>query len=249
MLDVHREGPGLPALAPQRADVLDDLRVHRELHPAVLARRGGARQAVAARQDARRRVAEVRQPARAVRLHVRRTRARSCCSWAASSASGASGTTTPSLDWHLLDGPEHAGLQHVGARPQRAVPRRAGAARASISTDGFQWIDCTTTRTASCRFAQGEGSATTSSWSCPTSRPCREHVRGRRARGGFYREILNTDAGMYGGSGVGNLGGLDAVRQASHGYDQRLPLTVPPLGAVVLTPVRANAVAAVTRDE
>ena len=67
--------------------------LHRELHPAVLARRGRARQRRAARQDAGRRVAEVRDAAHAVRLHVRASRARSCCSWAASSASGASGTT------------------------------------------------------------------------------------------------------------------------------------------------------------
>jgi 1,4-alpha-glucan branching enzyme len=55
---------------------------------------------------------------------------------------------------------------------------------------------------------------------------------------GFYREVINTDSPVYGGSGVGNLGGLDAMPGSAHGYDQFLPLTVPPLGAVVLAPVR-----------
>ena len=53
-------------------------------------------------QDARRRVAEVRQPPPAVRATCGRSRARSCCSWAARSGNGASGTHDRSLDWHLL---------------------------------------------------------------------------------------------------------------------------------------------------
>src|SRR4051812_1849344 len=63
-------GPRVPALAPPRADVLARLRVHRELHPAAVARRGRARQGLAAAEDAGRPLAEARQPARAVRLHV-----------------------------------------------------------------------------------------------------------------------------------------------------------------------------------
>ena len=70
------------------------VRVQRELRAAAVARRGGARQGLAARQDARRRLAAVRQPAAAATATCGRTRARSCCSWAASSASGASGATT-----------------------------------------------------------------------------------------------------------------------------------------------------------
>ena len=61
---IHRQYP------PGRADVLADLRLHRKLLPAALARRSGARQGLAARPDAGRPVAEVRQPAAALRLHV-----------------------------------------------------------------------------------------------------------------------------------------------------------------------------------
>ena len=86
--------PDPPQVPPQRAHVPDALRVQRELRAAALARRGRPRQGLAARQDAGRRVAEVRQPAAAVRVHVRPARARSCCSWAARSASGTSGITT-----------------------------------------------------------------------------------------------------------------------------------------------------------
>ena len=52
--------------------------------------------------------------------------------------------------------------------------------------------------------------------------------------GGRVGELLNTDAEIYGGSGKGNLGGVDAEDQPWHGFDQSLPLTLPPLAAVFL---------------
>jgi hypothetical protein len=64
------EGPGLPKPSPPHTHVLAAVRVHRELHPPALARRGRAREALAARQDAGRPLAEVREPAPALRLHV-----------------------------------------------------------------------------------------------------------------------------------------------------------------------------------
>jgi ribonuclease HI len=67
---LHAARPDPPQVSPQRADVQPDLRLHRELRPAALARRSGARQGLAARPDAGRPVAEVRQPAAAVQLHV-----------------------------------------------------------------------------------------------------------------------------------------------------------------------------------
>ena len=52
-------------------------------------------------------------------------------------------------------------------------------------------------------------------------------------RSGSWREILNSDATMYGGSGVGNCGGMEAEMVPSHGHPCSLPLTLPPLGIVV----------------
>ena len=89
-----REGPGHRSYHHHTLTFAPMYAFTRELHPAALARRGRARQALAARQDARRPLAEVREPARALRVHVGAPRARSCSSWAASSASGTSGTTT-----------------------------------------------------------------------------------------------------------------------------------------------------------
>jgi 1,4-alpha-glucan branching enzyme len=51
---------------------------------------------------------------------------------------------------------------------------------------------------------------------------------------GWYRELLNSDAAMYGGSNMGNGGGVMTEAVASHGHEQSLSLVVPPLGFVLL---------------
>ena len=51
---------------------------------------------------------------------------------------------------------------------------------------------------------------------------------------GFYRELLNSDAALYGGSNVGNGGGLGDRRDPAHGHHYSLNLTLPPLGGLVL---------------
>ena len=71
---LHAQGPGPSALGAQPGHLLGAVHAHRELHPAVLARRSRARQGLDARQDAGRRLAEAREPAHAVRLHVRPSR-------------------------------------------------------------------------------------------------------------------------------------------------------------------------------
>jgi 1,4-alpha-glucan branching enzyme len=55
-------------------------------------------------------------------------------------------------------------------------------------------------------------------------------------RAGRWREVLNTDAAIYGGSGVGNLGGIEAVPEPYHGRPASAIITVPPLGVLWLTP-------------
>ncbi|MDC4223832.1 MAG: alpha-amylase family glycosyl hydrolase [Candidatus Manganitrophus sp.] len=90
---LHVRRPGAPPLPPRPSDLRPALRLQRELHPAPVPRRGGARQALAARQDAGGRLAALRQPAPAVRLQVHPSREASCCSWAASSPRGRSGAT------------------------------------------------------------------------------------------------------------------------------------------------------------
>ena len=64
----------------------------------------------------------------------------------------------------------------------------------------------------------------------------RERYRIGVPRGGRWHERLNSDAGDYGGSGQGNLGGIDASASAAHGLPHSLEVRLPPLAMVVLTP-------------
>jgi 1,4-alpha-glucan branching enzyme len=52
-------------------------------------------------------------------------------------------------------------------------------------------------------------------------------------RGGFWKEVLNSDADVYGGSGLGNRGGMTAEEHECRGFNHSLVVTVPPLGIVV----------------
>ncbi|HUJ63615.1 MAG TPA: 1,4-alpha-glucan branching protein GlgB [Kofleriaceae bacterium] len=61
----------------------------------------------------------------------------------------------------------------------------------------------------------------------------REGYRVGVPRGGFWRELLNSDATVYGGGGIGNRGGMHAEGIGAHGFDHSLVVTVPPLGVVV----------------
>jgi 1,4-alpha-glucan branching enzyme len=56
------------------------------------------------------------------------------------------------------------------------------------------------------------------------------------SRPGLWREALNSDAVDFGGSGMGNLGGLEASPVAAHGRPLSLNLTLPPLSVLILTP-------------
>ena len=102
---VLRARPGLPAVPPQRADVLDDLRVHRELRPAALARRGRARQGLAARGRCRATAGSSSRTCARCTPTCGRTRARSSSSWAASSRRSTSGTTTRRSTGSCSSGP------------------------------------------------------------------------------------------------------------------------------------------------
>jgi 1,4-alpha-glucan branching enzyme len=57
---------------------------------------------------------------------------------------------------------------------------------------------------------------------------------------GRYKEVLNTDSTLYGGSGVGNAGGADTLPSPSHGFARSLSLILPPLGCLLLAPERST---------
>jgi 1,4-alpha-glucan branching enzyme len=140
------------------------------------------------------------------------------------------------LDWHLLEQPRHAGLNRWLEDLNKAYRDIPAMHELDMSPDGFEWIDC-------CDTENSIVSLTRRSKSKPdeqvvvvlnfTPLPRHNYQLGV-PHGGHWREALNSDATLYGGSGQGNMGGVDASPIPLHGRRWSVTVTVPPLGAVFL---------------
>jgi 1,4-alpha-glucan branching enzyme len=140
-----------------------------------------------------------------------------------------------SLDWHLLDDPLHRGVQAL-VRDLNAAYRSIPALyERDCTPDGFRWLvadDHDNSVIAWARQGADAGSvAVVASNFTPVPRP---GYRIGVPRPGFYREAVNTDAAVYGGGNIGNLGGVQAEETPSHGQPCSLTLTLPPLATVIL---------------
>jgi 1,4-alpha-glucan branching enzyme len=139
-----------------------------------------------------------------------------------------------SLDWHLLDEPLHAGLQRFVADLNRVYGGEPALHEVDFASSGFEWIDCSDYESSVIslirRGSGGDWVAAVINWTPIVRTGYRVGV----PEAGYYTELLNTDASLYGGSNVGNWGGLDTDPAPAHGHGQSLNLTLPPLGALIL---------------
>ena len=160
---VHRQGPGLPQVPPQRPDLPHALCLQRELRPAALARRGGARQGLAARQDAGRRLAEVRQPARCCIGYMFAQPGKKLLFMGGEFGQWREWDHEESLDWHLLDQYRHAPGDARGW-PDLNHVYRSDPALHELDFDpaGFEWVDCDDADQSVISFLRKPGGAATS---------------------------------------------------------------------------------------
>ena len=144
-----------------------------------------------------------------------------------------------SLEWHLLEHPLHAGLQrwvrdlttlYRGAAPLHELDSEAA---------GFEWIDCQDHERSVISFLRRDRTGDVLVVACNFTPVPRHNYRVGAPRGGFWEEILNSDALLYGGSGQGNHGGVTASPLGAHGRPASLNLTLPPLGIVVFRPAES----------
>ncbi|MBL4684843.1 MAG: 1,4-alpha-glucan branching protein GlgB, partial [Nannocystaceae bacterium] len=139
-----------------------------------------------------------------------------------------------SLDWHLLDDPAHAGVMQWVADLNRALTEQPALHQRDHDPEGFLWIDFSDADSSILSFARR---GNTGAWIVVvfnfTPMPRYAYRIGTPA-GGRWRELLNSDAEIYGGSGVGNGGEVHADAQPLHGQSHSVELTLPPLGALVL---------------
>jgi len=139
-----------------------------------------------------------------------------------------------SLDWHLLDHPWHAGVQALVRDLNRLVAENPALHALDFDAAGFEWVDANDADASVLTFLRKGGEGTADVLVALNFTPVTREYRVGVPRGGPWREVLNSDAAIYGGSGVGNYGGRDADDVPAHGRPHSLWLTLPPLGAVFL---------------
>ncbi|HZR03756.1 MAG TPA: 1,4-alpha-glucan branching protein GlgB [Burkholderiales bacterium] len=141
------------------------------------------------------------------------------------------------LQWHLLDQPAHAGLQRW-VRDLNTFYRATPALyQLDFAAEGFEWVDCCDAQNSVISFLRkGRSPEDVVLVVCNFTPVIRENYRLGVPRPGWWRECLNSDAPLYGGSGQGNYGGVEAVPLPAHGRYQSLNLRLPPLAVLILQP-------------
>ncbi|WP_151717608.1 1,4-alpha-glucan branching protein GlgB [Gemmobacter serpentinus] len=139
-----------------------------------------------------------------------------------------------SLDWHLLDDPQHAGMQRL-VRDLNTLYRAEPALHVNDTRpEGFAWLEANDAEGSSYAWLRKGGPEDAPVAVVVNMTPVERRMTLGLPLAGRWSEVLNTDAALYGGGNRGNLGGVAAEEGAWHGQPCSAQLTLPPLSAVFL---------------
>nr|WP_089885996.1 1,4-alpha-glucan branching protein GlgB [Citreimonas salinaria] len=142
-----------------------------------------------------------------------------------------------SLDWHLLDDPMHDGVRKLVRDLNKLYRTQPGLHQRDCEPEGFAWIEGGDTDNNVFSFVRyGKAGTRPVVAVCNMSPVPHDSYTIGVPQAGSWRESLNSDSAEYGGSGVGNLGGLQASDESTHGFPASLSLTLPPLATIFLVP-------------
>ena len=135
-----------------------------------------------------------------------------------------------SLDWHLLQAPEHRGLQQWVADLNALYRSETALHERDNEPDGFEWVDCNDSEQSVVSFLRYNGDRSRAMLAVCNFTP----VPRRGFRVGVpeslrWDEVLNSDAATYGGAGWGNFGGVATEDASMHGRPGSITITLPPL--------------------
>ncbi len=140
-----------------------------------------------------------------------------------------------SLDWNLLDWPAHAGLRRLVRDLNTLYRAEPSLHEVDFEPAGFQWIDCNDSDNSVVSFLRRARDPRDFAVIVLNFTPVpRRDYRVGVPEPGYYAERLNTDAQTYGGSNLGNEGGVEAEAAEAHGQPWSLNLLLPPLSCLVL---------------
>jgi 1,4-alpha-glucan branching enzyme len=141
-----------------------------------------------------------------------------------------------SLDWHLLDQPMHSGISRWTGDLNRVMRDEKPLHELDFDPAGFAWIDGSDAEQSVISFLRRSTRDELIIAVFNFTPVPRYNYQIGAPLPGRWLELLNSDAPIYGGSGQGNLGGVDAAPVGRHGHLHSLTLTLPPLGALFLKP-------------
>ena len=139
-----------------------------------------------------------------------------------------------SLDWHLLAYPPHEGVRRLVEDLNRLYRGEPALHQLDCDPGGFEWVDCNDSQASSLTFLRKARTGPPLLVACNFTPVPRVGYAVGVPTGGWWRELLNSDGHEYGGSGMGNGGGVSAAEVSAHGRPFSLSLTLPPLAAVFL---------------
>ncbi|MEM7218954.1 MAG: 1,4-alpha-glucan branching protein GlgB [Pseudomonadota bacterium] len=144
-----------------------------------------------------------------------------------------------SLDWHLLAGHEHRGMQALVGDLNGAYRERAPLHELDGDEQGFRWLIVDAATDSLLAFERRDRAGNSVVVVCNFTPVVRHEFRLGVPRAGAWRELLNSDSHLYGGSNVGNVGAIASLPQPAHGCEHSVVLTVPPLATLYLALERA----------
>ncbi|MFD9741112.1 1,4-alpha-glucan branching protein GlgB [Umezawaea sp. NPDC059074] len=141
-----------------------------------------------------------------------------------------------SLDWHLLDTPLHGGVRTLLGDLNRVYRASPALYSADNKPEGFEWIDANDSAGNVLSFLRvGEDGSVLACVANFSGQPHHDYRVGLPTTG-RWKEVVNTDSAVYGGSGVGNLGVVEAEAHPWHGREASAVLQLPPAGVLWLAP-------------
>lgn len=142
-----------------------------------------------------------------------------------------------SLDWHLLDYEMHNKMQLYVKDLNKLYKKEKALYEVDFNYEGFEWIDCNNNERGVISFLRkGKDWHDMLIFICNFTPVVYNDYRVGAPFDMHYDEILNSDSEIYGGSNVGNMGGVNAEQFGVHGRPFSLKVQVPPLGTVVFKP-------------
>jgi len=144
-------------------------------------------------------------------------------------------THDASLEWHVLQYPVHRGVQKWVEQLNRVYREQPALHELDNDPAGFEWIDCNDNSASTISLLRKDRSPGERIVVVGNFTPVpRLNYRLGVPSGGFWRELLNSDSSDYGGSNMGNAGGVPAQPIPTHGRPYSISLTLPPLAILFL---------------